>query len=83
MLILKVLIGNLQSIYQLASGSISNGEVAALAHEPWYHTMKGEALELQRLAALPDAFLSNVECSDVLPGAWSGVNSITLYFTLN
>lgn len=51
------------------TGSVSAGEVAALAHEVGDDAVEGGALEVQGLAGLSDALLAGAQASEVLRGA--------------
>ena len=72
-LLQEVLVGELGAVDRLASGAVSGGEVAALAHEVRDHAVEGRAFVVEGLAAPPGALLAGAERAEVLGGAGSHV----------
>jgi hypothetical protein len=59
----EVLIGELFAVNGLATGAVSAGEVATLAHELWDDPVERRALEAK-------ALLAGAQCPEVLDGLW-------------
>lgn len=55
---LEVLIGKLGTVDGLATGAIARGEIAALTHEAWDHTVERGTLEVEGLAKAAGALLT-------------------------
>ena len=56
----------LATVNALTAGAIANGEVATLAHELWNDSVEERSLEVEWLAAGPDAFLPSAQCTKIL-----------------
>jgi len=65
-LLSEVLVGELGAVDRLASGAVSGGEVASLAHEPRDHAVERRSLVVERLAGAASALLAGAESPEVL-----------------
>ncbi|KAE8669673.1 40S ribosomal protein S25-2 [Hibiscus syriacus] len=54
----EVLVFELGSLYRFASGAVSGGEIASLAHEVGDHAVEGRAFVVERFSTKPNAFLA-------------------------
>jgi len=64
----EVLIGEFSAVDRLATGAVSGGEVATLAHEAGDDSVEGRALVVEGLTGLSDPLLAGAECTEVLGG---------------
>lgn len=62
----EVLVGELGAVDRLASGAVSGGEVAALAHEVGDHAVEARSLVVERLAGAAVPLLAGAERAKVL-----------------